>query len=109
MELADLFSFAHHRAVAGRGIKRGDARAARAEALRKSALRIEFRLELSFEHELFEKLVLTDVSRNHFFHLPRLQQQANAEIVHAGIVRGDGRSEERRVGKECRSRWSPYH
>ena len=20
-----------------------------------------------------------------------------------------GRSEERRVGKECRSRWSPYH
>ena len=28
------------------------------------------------------------------------------------IVTGDsadGRSEERRVGKECRSRWSPYH
>ena len=34
------------------------------------------------------------------------------------ITRGDlryligaivGRSEERRVGKECRSRWSPYH
>ena len=24
------------------------------------------------------------------------------------LVRG-GRSEERRVGKECRSRWSPYH
>src|SRR5258708_32296773 len=22
---------------------------------------------------------------------------------------GKGRSEERRVGKECRSRWSPYH
>ena len=21
----------------------------------------------------------------------------------------DNRSEERRVGKECRSRWSPYH
>src|SRR2546428_12365315 len=25
------------------------------------------------------------------------------------IGRGDHRSEERRVGKECRSRWSPYH
>src|SRR3712207_6966502 len=25
------------------------------------------------------------------------------------IVLADGRSEERRVGKECRSRWSPYH
>ena len=24
-------------------------------------------------------------------------------------VENDGRSEERRVGKECRSRWSPYH
>ena len=28
----------------------------------------------------------------------------------AGIRPGDKiRSEERRVGKECRSRWSPYH
>ena len=26
-----------------------------------------------------------------------------------GLVRRDARSEERRVGKECRSRWSPYH
>src|SRR5256885_11315505 len=25
-------------------------------------------------------------------------------IIHSGV-----RSEERRVGKECRSRWSPYH
>src|ERR1043166_9639384 len=25
------------------------------------------------------------------------------------FVRCDERSEERRVGKECRSRWSPYH
>src|SRR3712207_6973587 len=26
-----------------------------------------------------------------------------------GVVRAALRSEERRVGKECRSRWSPYH
>ena len=25
------------------------------------------------------------------------------------LAKGDYRSEERRVGKECRSRWSPYH
>ena len=25
------------------------------------------------------------------------------------IISGYSRSEERRVGKECRSRWSPYH
>ena len=32
----------------------------------------------------------------------------NFLIVLTAIVRDD-RSEERRVGKECRSRWSPYH
>ena len=34
-------------------------------------------------------------------------------IVHTGQHydpgMSDARSEERRVGKECRSRWSPYH
>src|SRR5260370_40316414 len=27
----------------------------------------------------------------------------------AVLAKGEARSEERRVGKECRSRWSPYH
>ena len=37
------------------------------------------------------------------------------QVKRVGSVAGDqvpfanGRSEERRVGKECRSRWSPYH
>ena len=31
-----------------------------------------------------------------------------AQVTVTGNVR-DERSEERRVGKECRSRWSPYH
>ena len=30
-------------------------------------------------------------------------------IIEAGTYAANGRSEERRVGKECRSRWSPYH
>src|SRR5256885_11791970 len=32
-------------------------------------------------------------------------------VSHFGVVLNDEsiRSEERRVGKECRSRWSPYH
>src|SRR2546422_9369932 len=33
------------------------------------------------------------------FHEPR----------HAVVSAAQARSEERRVGKECRSRWSPYH
>ena len=41
--------------------------------------------------------------------------QIAASIREIGIIeppvvaRDKGRSEERRVGKECRSRWSPYH
>src|SRR2546426_9232502 len=31
------------------------------------------------------------------------------ELADRGIERAQSRSEERRVGKECRSRWSPYH
>ena len=30
-------------------------------------------------------------------------------VVLDNTSKGYGRSEERRVGKECRSRWSPYH
>src|SRR5258708_37656159 len=33
----------------------------------------------------------------------------NASIVSEVVQWGDTRSEERRVGKEWRSRWSPYH
>src|SRR2546430_14747717 len=29
--------------------------------------------------------------------------------VHTALAFNPSRSEERRVGKECRSRWSPYH
>ena len=34
--------------------------------------------------------------------------QAVKQFTVKGVC-GVGRSEERRVGKECRSRWSPYH
>src|SRR2546422_5141343 len=36
---------------------------------------------------------------------------ADAQVLIDGVKYGflEPRSEERRVGKECRSRWSPYH
>src|ERR1035441_5160700 len=40
------------------------------------------------------------------------RRRDSAEVIGAALLdnaRGLGRSEERRVGKECRSRWSPYH
>src|SRR5207249_10788406 len=39
-------------------------------------------------------------------HITLCDQQG---VVHADRSDLDERSEERRVGKECRSRWSPYH
>ena len=41
-------------------------------------------------------------------------EEAEYEVARALMAKGHdvlmvGRSEERRVGKECRSRWSPYH
>ena len=35
--------------------------------------------------------------------------QVEHTIPTAGFIVHDGETEERRVGKECRSRWSPYH
>ena len=43
----------------------------------------------------------------HYFELTQLAEQlSNCRNVHLEAVE---RSEERRVGKACRSRWSPYH
>ena len=38
--------------------------------------------------------------------LKKLVHELNLENI---VIFMDNRSEERRVGKECRSRWSPYH
>ena len=35
--------------------------------------------------------------------------EKSADVRIAQYESGTRRSEERRVGKECRSRWSPYH
>ena len=48
------------------------------------------------------KKVGTDIEKAVGTALDYLVQKKHTDI-------GDDRSEERRVGKECRSRWSPYH
>src|SRR2546422_11401664 len=39
---------------------------------------------------------------------PLIEYKREGYEMFVGLMR-DVRSEERRVGKECRSRWSPYH
>ena len=54
--------------------------------------------------------LLPDGERGHVLH-----RAGNPRIRAAEVLQRQGkglrvrRSEERRVGKECRSRWSPYH
>ena len=44
------------------------------------------------------------------YHAEALPQTAGEGVTRRVLAYTDGlRSEERRVGKECRSRWSPYH
>ena len=38
-----------------------------------------------------------------------LLEPTSEDSTIAKFIEKRGRSEERRVGKECRSRWSPYH
>ena len=38
-----------------------------------------------------------------------MRQPSYEAIEQYNFQNTDNRSEERRVGKECRSRWSPYH
>src|SRR2546430_8880136 len=40
---------------------------------------------------------------------PDLPPRARGARAHGPMAHRPRRSEERRVGKECRSRWSPYH
>ena len=41
--------------------------------------------------------------------LPEYQRQQVGSSIMKYLINKVDRSEERRVGKECRSRWSPYH
>ena len=39
----------------------------------------------------------------------KAEEKKEDNSIQPAPPRAEGRSEERRVGKECRSRWSPYH
>src|SRR5574340_1232711 len=62
---------------------------------------------------MLSRLVITFLSRSKHLLIPWLQSPS-VVILEPRKIKSDtvstvSRSEERRVGKECRSRWSPYH
>ena len=52
-------------------------------------------------HQFLEEWEQSDISNDYIFSKVMAQPQLCLQLIK--------RSEERRVGKECRSRWSPYH
>ena len=90
VELALFLAFGDVGAGAGAGEEGRDAGAAGADALGERALRVELDLELAGEVLLREELVLADIGRDHLLDLPRLEQEAEAGAVDAGIVGNDG-------------------
>ena len=65
-------------------------------------------IKLTIE-ELLE-LRSKEIEKNRFMEMPEIATDGFSEsLVQKLKEKNDERSEERRVGKECRSRWSPYH
>src|SRR5256886_9735011 len=60
----------------------------------------------SFERKLHEDPALKDMYT--FHRVPAYLRNKRLYTIYPLLV-CSARSEERRVGKECRSRWSPYH
>ena len=56
---------------------------------------------------LNESVLLTCITQEKAYWL--IQDKLPAEVEQPELPTTLSRSEERRVGKECRSRWSPYH
>ena len=91
VELAHLFAIGDVSADAGARVEAGDAGATGAHAFGERALRSEFDLNLTGEELPLELGVLANVAGDHLAYLARLEQQAEAPAVHAGVVAGDSK------------------
>ena len=69
-------------------------------------------LEALEEAKAVKEILDSNTDFVNFLNHPQITKEEKMEAaknVFDGRVSDDMRSEERRVGKECRSRWSPYH
>src|SRR2546425_4055540 len=69
------------------------------------ALPISFGLFINEDHLKDDQVIIErdEAAKERNCHQPK------QSMISAGVKSHAERSEERRVGKECRSRWSPYH
>ena len=67
-------------------------------------------ISLHFSEQMAYHLHYKKLARsNKWFWQRDLSDEELDQIAHEKAKKFSKRSEERRVGKECRSRWSPYH
>src|SRR3989454_4727157 len=77
-------------------------------------MRVPGRVHITWENDTTLKAEMDAGQQTRLFHFGEFQPPATPRtwqgnsVASWGTASG-GRSEERRVGKECRSRWSPYH
>ena len=64
---------------------------------------------MSNEAESSAKIIVIGVGGAGNNAVNRMVEEAIGGVEFVGVNTDKQRSEERRVGKECRSRWSPYH
>ena len=67
----------------------------------------EVTADISRVHAELAKLV--EPSTPDLIVMLEIESKVSPLVRAMGRIRIERRSEERRVGKECRSRWSPYH
>src|SRR5256885_1858905 len=95
------------------GLVLGDARRVKAPRIVDSPASFECRVRQIIDIDGVRSLVLADVLAAHVMDAAVVDGElmyfdpAPMELI--ARLQNPGRSEERRVGKECRSRWSPYH
>ena len=74
----------------------------------RDSLRLEAGMPL-YGHELTEETTPYDASLGAVVKLDKPEFVGRQALAARAVRENRSRSEERRVGKECRSRWSPYH
>ena len=86
VELAQLLAFGHDGTDPGLGEEGRDAGAAGTQLFGQRTLRREFKGQFAGQVLALELLVFAHIAGDHLADLARVQQLAQAEAVHAGIV-----------------------
>lgn len=99
VEFTGFFAFGDEGSVSSFDEECGDTGSSSADAFGEGALRVEFEFEFTREVLAFKFSVFSDVAGDHFFDLPGLEKESEAEIVNAAVVANDGEVFDSRIAE----------